>query len=271
MGFKKNLVAALCVGVSVLSIAQASQASQTSTNEAGWEQIRDSDGIQVWRKEVSDSPVVAFKGAAVIDASIAKVAQVLSDTSRKLEWVAKIKEARDIRTISTTERVEYNHTGTPWPIKDRDFVFSAKVEGSKEKGQLVVLIKSVEDPLGPETDKVRGKLYGSSYTLTSIEGGKKTKVVVEIHADPMGSIPKWVVNLFQKKWPANTLEGIQKQAAKADVPELAAVKAYFEGDSTNLAGVMSSDPKASAAATAMTTDVTKTTSSSTQEAQKKTN
>lgn len=264
MGFKKNLVVALCAAVAAISIVHA------STDEAGWEQIKDSDGIQVWRKELKDSPVVAFRGAAVVDASIAKVAQILSDTSRKLEWVAKIKEAKDIRTVSPTERIEYNHTGTPWPITDRDFVFSAKVEGNREKGQLMVLIKSVEDPLMPETKNVRGKLYGSLYTLTSIEGGKKTKVMVEIHADPMGSIPKWVVNLFQKSWPSKTLEGIQKQAAKKDVPELAVVNAFFEGSSTSLAGVMGGvSPVASLAPASVVTDTTKTSSSSAQEAQKK--
>ncbi len=44
-------------------------------------------------------------------------------------------------------------------------------------------------------------------------------MIVEIHADPKGSVPKWLVNLFQKGWPRNTIEGIRKQAAKADVKE----------------------------------------------------
>ena len=78
---------------------------------------------------------------------------------------------------------------------------------------------SVEDPLAPETDKVRGTLKHGSYVLTPIESGRRTLLEVEIVADPNGNIPKWIVNLFQKGWPHETIESIRRQAAKADVVE----------------------------------------------------
>ena len=81
----------------------------------------------------------------------------------------------------------------------------------------------------PETDCVRGQLDRSAYTMTSIDGGKRTHLIVEIHADPKGSVPKWLVNLFQKAWPRNTIEGIMRQVAKPDVHEHAGVKAMLEG------------------------------------------
>lgn len=68
----------------------------------------------------------------------------------------------------------------------------------------------------------------SNYTLTSLTNREKTRVSVEIQADPMGLIPKWIANFFQRSWPRKTLEGIRNQVAKADVIEHPGVKKFFE-------------------------------------------
>lgn len=193
-----------------------------------WEETSNDDGITVYRKEVPGSDLVAFRGETTIDAPIAKVANVLIDTSRKLEWVHKIVEAKDVRPIGEYERVEYNHTASGFfLVRDRDFVFQAKATIDKPNQRMTLRLKSVDDPLQPETDCVRGHLDNSAYTMTAVDGGKKTHLVVEIHADPRGAVPKWLVNLFQKAWPRNTIEGIKRQVAKPDVLEHPGVKAAF--------------------------------------------
>jgi hypothetical protein len=217
----------LLVFLATLTIWSAAWGVPTPVDK-GWEEFAKEDGITVWRKDIEGSPVVAFRGEAVMDASIAKVATVLIDTARKKEWVARLAEAKNILEINDYERIEYNHTATPIVISDRDFVFQAKAEFDKAKKQMIFRLRSVEDASTPERDGiVRGRLMNSAYTLTSIEDGKKTLVAVEILADPMGSVPKWIVNLFQKSWPKKTLEGIRNQVAKSDVFEHPGVKAIF--------------------------------------------
>ncbi len=196
-----------------------------------WEFQGENEGIKTWRSQVEGSPLVAWKGEALVDAPIGKVATVMADTSRKTEWVHKAAKAENIRLISPLERIEYNRTETPPLImKDRDFVFHAWTEMDRLKKEMRIFFLSVEDPLKPEDSKyVRGKLIKSRYVLTQEEGGAKTRVVVEIHLDPQGSVPKWLVNLFQKSWPFRTLSGIRTQVAKADVLEHKAVKGFFDG------------------------------------------
>ena len=220
MKLKKRvcLVALIAMSVSAITLASIPR---------GWEKVSDDNGISVARQEVLGSPIVAFRGEAVINAPIAKVANVLMDTSRKLEWVSDIKEARDIRQINQFERVEYNHTGTPWPTTDRDFVFRATAKFDRASKSVVFELKSIVDPAVPETKNVRGELKQSFYRLTSIENGTKTMLEVEIQADPKGAIPKWLVNLTQKKWPRKTIEGIRAQCAKPDVLEHPGIKACF--------------------------------------------
>jgi hypothetical protein len=206
-------------------------AASTSLGGETWEELSDEDGIKVWRREVEGSPVVAFKGETVIPASLAKVASVLDDTSRKGEWVANLLEAKDVKIISPTERIEYNRTDAPWPVSDRDFVFRADVKVDKAARTLYVLIKSTTDASCPVDEEmaVRGELLDSKYTLTLLDDGR-TRVIVEIQVDPKGSVPKWVVNWAQKGWPRKTLEGIRGQCKKADVKELALVKEWLAED-----------------------------------------
>ena len=226
---KLLLLGVLLVGGATLCLAQ---------ND--WELLNDEDGIKVWRRDVENSPIVALKGEAVIDAPIAKVANVLDDTSRKPEWVCNGVEAKNVRIISPTERIEYNHTTAPWPVSDRDFVFHAQVKADRKAKTLVFELKSVVDPAMPvdESKAVRGELLDSSYTLTQLDA-KHTRLVVEIQADPKGSVPKWVVNLFQKSWPRKTIEGIRAQCAKSDVKELALAKELLETPRYAIAAVTS--------------------------------
>jgi hypothetical protein len=168
---------------------------------------------------VAGSPIVAFKGEGIVNASILRVASVLVDGKRATEWIDSLKEDRVVRQISETETINYDHVGTPIVMKDRDFVSSCKLEFEPTRKMLTLKIHSVTDPAAPPTNYVRGELLHSSFVLTSIEGGTKTRVVAEIHADPKGSVAKWIVNLFQKKWPHNTITSLRAQVAKPDIKE----------------------------------------------------
>jgi hypothetical protein len=209
--------------------ALRAEEKETAAPQDGWEEIGNEDGIQLWRREVEGSPVVAFRGETVIEASMAKLGRILSDAPRRGEWIADAKESKDLRSTSPVDRIEYNRTGTPWPLQDRDFVYRTTVEIDREARKMLVFIRSVEDELMPPREGiVRGALLHSSYVLQAEGDGARTRVRVEMHADPKGDIPTWMVNLFQKKWPKVTLEGMRRQAAKPDVEEDPELKAFLE-------------------------------------------
>src|SRR4051794_9422925 len=90
-----------------LSLAPAAYADPPASAPAQapqpvWEKIGDDDGIAVYRREVPGSPIVAFKGEGIVDASILRVSSVIVDSSRATEWVDSLKEARILRQVSET-------------------------------------------------------------------------------------------------------------------------------------------------------------------------
>ncbi len=198
-----------------------------------WEKIDDDDGIAVYRREVPGSPIIAFKGEGVINASILRVASILVDSARATEWVESLVEARTLRHLSETEYIEYDHVGTPFVMKDRDFVIDCKLDLDPAAKKAALRFHSVADPLAPQTSYVRGELISSAFALTALEHGTKTQIVAEIHCDPKGSVAKWIVNWFQKSWPHSTIMRLRAQAAKPDIvdhPRLKQVlteKGYF--------------------------------------------
>jgi hypothetical protein len=52
--------------------------------------------------------------------------------------------------------------------------------------------------------------------------------VTEVHSDPKGSIPKWLVNRFQKSWAYGTIKGLRAQVNKAGIQDNAEVKALLQ-------------------------------------------
>ena len=200
-----------------------------ATGDSGWEQIGDEDGIQVFKKEISGSPILAFKGIGIVASPISKVASVLIDDKRTKEWVDAVEETRIIRLISKYEAIVYSHVKTPIIMRDRDFVTRVKLDLDRQAKTVTLSYSPAEDPDAPKTKGVRGVMMDSSFKLVSVEGDTKTLVTAEIHADPKGMVPKWVVNLFQKVWPRKTLENMRMQAAKVDIADNDDVKEVLFG------------------------------------------
>jgi len=222
-----TLVLAAALAVPILSPAHA------RADAASWETLRHEDGIVVSRRVVPGSPFVAFRGEGDVDAPLLLVGSVLVEIDRDHEWIDSVAEARVLRQVNRTEYVTYSHVATPPTMSDRDFVMDVTLDAEPATKSLVVRMHSVNDPSAPKTKYVRGDMQESVFTLTSIDGGKRTHVVAEVHCDPKGNIASWIVNLFQKSWGYNTIHALRAQLTKKDIavhPVLAAIleeKGFF--------------------------------------------
>jgi hypothetical protein len=185
---------------------------------SGWEKIDEESGIKVFRKDVPGSPLVAFRGECMVSAPLEKLLWVLADNTHRTEWVDRLKKSVVLETKGSSEFTLYQHFGLPFPISDRDYVYRARATRDVN-GVVTLAIGSVTHPKAPATVGVRANVIGSRYVLTP-KGPDKTYVVVEVHTDPKGAVPTWLVNLIQKSWPMKTLQGLRTQVAKPFVKRL---------------------------------------------------
>jgi START domain len=182
-----------------------------------WKLAGSEHGIEIYRREVSGSGIVALKGTGTIDAPLWKIASILLDTRRAPEWVDSLKESRVLRRLGLNRYVEYNHLGLPLMMNDRDFVSEVEIAVDARTKTFALTYKPTDDSSLPAGRHVRGEIISGVFRATSLEGDARTELTAELHCDPKGALPVWVVNLFQKSWPRNTLEAIRTQAAKPDI------------------------------------------------------
>ena len=202
----KSLFGLLLVGVSL--------AAEPTPAPDDWEKVGTIDGVSVFRRSLPDSPIKSIRGIGTVDVPPVAVAAILLDELHSPDWIDSLAEAKVVRHVSDNEYVEYNHVNMPLIVSDRDFVTRVRMNQQGPDGTLLIVSEPIEDTLAPERPKiVRGGLNGR-YLLEPIEEGKKTRLTVELHANPKGSLPPFIVNFFQKDWAVETLRGIRKQAAK---------------------------------------------------------
>jgi hypothetical protein len=240
MSFKSiSLLMLLCAtsafaGQSIARVADLDGGERPITTGAAapsrvpeWEKMGSEDGIEVYRRETEGSPVVAFRGEGLVDAPLARVASVILDDHRATEWVDSLADSRIVHMYGDREFMQYSHFTMPPLIKDRDFLIRGRVEADLPARTLTMTIKSAADPTVPEGQYVRGELIFGQWIMREMDGGRRTFVAAEMQADPKGALPKWLVNLFQKSWPHNTIDRLRKQVSRDDIRVLPQVSALF--------------------------------------------
>ena len=193
-----------------------SSGQQTLTKPAEWEYVGDDEGVRVFFKEVKGVNLLAFKGMVTLDEPLAKVTSAIVDYNRAHEWIPHLESSKVLKQITPKERIQYSHISPPWPLQDRYYIIRGKMEVDRKAGVVALKFRSEENPSHVEEDKILGFLINSAFTLEKV-GSSQTKVTVEIHTDPKGSVPQWLVNFVQKKYPRKFLGNLRKQLKKKDV------------------------------------------------------
>lgn len=176
-----------------------------------WEYVGKDKDVEVYKGQVKGTSVVAFRGVAVIDAPVEKILTVIHDLNLMKKWMQEMREVKVLERQGLFNKIEYNIIDAPWPMSDRDFVYSFKLFVNQDS-TITIKVENATHPDAPEKRKlVRGELSASRYVLRPLEKNK-TYFEIELLADPKGSVPKWLVNLTQESWPGNTIDRIRKLA-----------------------------------------------------------
>ena len=208
------LIVAAAVAVSTLTTPDAAYAS----GKGKWEFVSSNNGVRVYRKQVPGSSVMAFRGVMTANIHIGKVISTYANTNLRKDWVDRWDADAELDVRSATERTFWIKFGLPWPVTDRDYVLHLKANFNFDKKVFTARLNSVRHPKKPKLDCcVRGKAFGTYYKFTAIPGTNKTKLFVEVHTDPRGMLPSWLVNLIQKDWPRKTLVSLVKRSRRGDI------------------------------------------------------
>lgn len=176
-----------------------------------WQLAKDQEGIKVWLSEVAGSKYKAYRGVALIDASVERLRALQEDVSGACAWIHECESQKLLRHEGDNAWT-YTRFKTPWPVTPRDSILQVTTSQQPD-GTLRRVLKGVPGYVPEEKGFVRVASVEGYWQLTP-KGANRTEVTYQVHTDPGGSVPSWLSNKFVVDAPFNTLKALRERALK---------------------------------------------------------
>lgn len=204
-------------------------AKDPKLEKQGWVHITRKDRIDVYTKEAKESEIQYLRAVGTVTASVEKICAIMRNVEHASEWTPNLIERSYVENISDTEAILYDVTDMPWPVKDREMVLHHQLGLTDDKKFLVLNFKSVDRADAKRNeDFVRAKVVFGEIKFRPSEDGKETQIEMKILVDPMGAIPKWLVNLLQVSIPYDFLMSLNEYAEKTEFKPLPGVQVMID-------------------------------------------
>ncbi len=198
--------------------------------EERWEPFRQKDGIRVSRLVDPAGPPVS-RAETEIEAGLFEVLAVLRDAPRRVEWLSRCVESRNLTEPEGGVALSYTRTRGVWPVADRDSVVRSRVRIAPEGDAAVVELESVESPLAPEVEGVvRLPHLRAAYRLREVAPGR-VRVDYRNSVDLGGRVPGFVQRFVREDMPFETVRGLRAQVERTRSEYAAQAQSLREGAS----------------------------------------
>jgi hypothetical protein len=204
------LILVICLGFSIRHVKA----------QENWRLKLDNDGIRIYTRTSPESKIKAVKVECGVEATLSQIAAVLLDIKSQDEWFYHTKSVVLLK-VSPTELYYYAEVSFPFPFEKRDFVEHIKLTQNPVTRIIVMEVQNVPDYIPQKQGVVRILHSNCKWIITPV-GSKVTSLEFTLFADPGGSIPIWLINIFSIYGPFETFKKLKTQLQK---PEYA--KVYF--------------------------------------------
>ena len=194
----------------------------------GWKKVYSKDGLDFYSKRVENSKLLAFKAVGILDVNMGDMMAALRTVTTQKKWDKNTVRKETVEDISDIEAITYSESRIPWPFNNRDMVLHNKLFLDKEEKIFYVHTHSVEHKRYPKKrGLVRAQINLSRFRTKPISKDK-TFVEFEVHVDPKGNIPAWIVNIVQKSFPYDFLTGLAEFCRKSKLKPNAGVQKMID-------------------------------------------
>lgn len=200
-------------GLGLIALLVCMRGSWTwAATEPQWKFLYSQDGIEVFAGAGTLLPT--FKAEAVIPVNIVDLLAVISDVSRRKEWLPDVTLSRILEGDIESRVVIYERINMPWPVKNRDCVVESVITKDFDRGEVVVTYKQVtHKEVPPDPGYVRIPVVEGQMRYRFIDDGHTAAFYVTT-LDFGGILPQWVASLGIERVPAYSLQAIVKQVER---------------------------------------------------------
>ena len=177
-----------------------------------WRLARSAEGITVHLRDVPGSGIAEFRGETVVDAPVSAIIDLLRDADRFKTWFPNTPESK---LLSRDGDVSYQYSvmGTPWPMSDRDNVLRSVRSVDPSTGTVTIVVEADPDHHPEQPGLVRVRRAHGKWVLVP-RGPDKTHVTFQMHLEPGGGIPEWMINARVVESPFEALTNMRETLAR---------------------------------------------------------
>ena len=183
-----------------------------------WKKIRESNGISIYSRTNSLSPIKEVKAEMEISTSLGGLVTLVKDVKNQPKWAYSNIEARILEQKDIYHWINYTLSDVPWPASDRYVIAEVELWQNADSS-VYVLSRSSDRFPDYNTEAVRIPLLRTSWYFKKRKNGK-IFVRIQILLDPGGSIPAWITNLFVDKGPYNTVYNLRQMVEKEEYKKI---------------------------------------------------
>lgn len=191
----------------ILILLTVFSSSFAAGQENGWKLAKSGDGVEVYTRSKEGDKVKEFKAKTTVNKSVDAVMKLIDDVSRYPEWQDNCDEAYLIETEDAKRVVARYTASTPWPFTDRDVVIEMKKE-PQANGAMNIRLTSQHSLYPEKKGYVRIVNAGGFWEIEPLSDNSSS-VTYQFHADPGGSVPNWLINMFIVQGPYNSLKAMK--------------------------------------------------------------
>jgi hypothetical protein len=177
-------------------------------SQDGWELNKNENGIRIYTRQREDSRLLSYRIETEISGSLKEVYQQVVNFQENKKYLERIDSLRVLEMDQDRKILVYMMFNVPWPFRDRDFVNRMLID---VKEDTVTLESSPAPDKMPIKDGVlRMQEFSEQWVLVK-KSDNQTALSLQGHADPGGSLPDWVINLFVVNEPHALVRGIKRE------------------------------------------------------------
>jgi len=183
--------------------------ASAAIGQYNWKLSKDEDGIKVYQSEVKHSKFKSIKVECTLDGTYDKLMSILNDVTNQKNWVYNNKNSSILQMISPNDFYYYSETHLPWPMTNRDAIIHLKMNKDSLNRFLKISAVSIPGYAPEKSGMVRVPRSDISWYVT-MPSAKTISIVYIFDAEPGGSLPAWVVNMFTDKGPYESFKKLSE-------------------------------------------------------------
>ena len=205
VGFGKALLLSVIIALSGLCYKAQGQDEWTLKSQK--------ESIFIYTRTFPDSKFKAIKVNLELTASLSQFVTAILDVNTGAQWEYSTKSSVLLKQVSPAELYYYCEVNLPWPVSNRDFIAHLIVTQDPHTRVVTIVGPTVPDYIPEKKDIVRVTRSEGKWVITPL-AGNRIQVQYTLRADPGGSIPAWIVNLFVTKGPMESFKNLKTQLQK---------------------------------------------------------